>query len=339
MSRKGFALVELLTLGVVVLVLVGVLMLFGAGTRNSGRLGEDLNRLRFHAWATDAYARDHDDRFWSFASQNISDAPGEALGIINRLTGRSLEVDGRGWLPHVIFSHLVLADALGLQIPDARFISSGDEVLLTWASDPEHYDQLGVPAPDFPVVPYSSSFETAPAFWSWPWAGERAISPAPQSQNLWYVPYNAQLGPRSRSEVVYPSVKIHVFPEFAWNHAVPSGAPSGFTYPFFGYPNAQLTLLFADGHVAVGRSSSINGGFLPTVPQVIFPPRTRYVPRAWDPPTVSGEESDIVLMPGRFTSNGLGGRDRGPEVAPVVPPYRAPAWGNLAPPQELSSMP
>lgn len=320
-SERGVVLREMIAVAGVLGVSACVLLVGASESRRSAGLAGDKNKLRWHAEMTDAYAGAHDDRYWTFSEPRVGDTSAEAIEIINRLSGRAEPIDvPRNWLPHVTYSNLALADWLGLQIPDERFISSGDEFLLTWASDPEHYDQLGIPAPDSEGTPYKSSFVQPPAFWSYPWSGDLAVQSATQSHKLYYVSHNTQLGGRRTSEVEFPSHKVFLHDQHDRHFSSRLPTNPTRTQLFFGYEGARIPILFADGSVRVTRSGNTNIGWVPSAPRSPSGSRYLYRPAEWDPITASGEEYDIVRAWYRYTRGGLRGLDIGPQSTEGLDP-------------------
>src|SRR5262249_59820141 len=74
------------------------------------------------------------------------------------------------WIPHILYSHLVLADYLGRSLPWNAMISSEDGNRRRWAADPACFDQgcflpnQPEPSPESRRWPYSASFIMGPAF-------------------------------------------------------------------------------------------------------------------------------------------------------------------------------
>src|SRR5690606_34182424 len=134
-------------------VLSAVLLIMGDSSRRSARLGDDQANLRRIGSLTRSYASDFADQMWAFswrpgnytthhpdlqfAVNNLDAAAKQAVAIMrDRSTLTNLSVIS-AWLPHIIYSHLVLQDYADLDLPDPLFISSGDRHKLQWAADPQ----------------------------------------------------------------------------------------------------------------------------------------------------------------------------------------------------------
>ena len=306
----------------VFVVAVCLFSVFSAESRRQGGLAEDEDKLRWLAQATDAFAAAHNDQFWGLQGSTAPEAAVEAVLIIRAQSGRpELPFQGN-WVPHVLYNYLALASWLNLDLPDERFISSGDEKLLLWASDPANWNQHGEAAPRSPLSPYRTSFQMPPAYWSYPWSGSNAIANASQGHSLYIIPSSVQLGPRSRSEVRFPGHKVLLHDSHARHFPVLSGDGVTMVQPYFGYDVARIPLLFADGSVRVTETSETNRGWNPRSSVGVM--RYFYDPQRWEQGTISGAAREIVTGHYRYTRNGLSGLDVSPRprVAPSMPGRR-----------------
>jgi type II secretory pathway pseudopilin PulG len=181
----AFALVELATVVAVSVVIAVILALSSGDARRRARLAGSIANLQQFAAGTQAFAADHDDRVWSYswragemhagfpvATDDIQAAGFQAIEILRRRTGRTDLQPVTGWLPHVFYSHLVLADYLDWSLPSKVLVSSDDLNRLMWQADPLNYFNL-TNRPNYPAadnagkrVPYSSSYEIGPSFFS-----------------------------------------------------------------------------------------------------------------------------------------------------------------------------
>lgn len=340
--RRGFALIEVLVVAVVSLVGVALLLAAASDTRRQARLGDDIANLRqFGVW-TGSYAADHQDLYWSFSwkkgysksqwpdlnaqAQGSDLAAGAAQGvdILRRLAGRTDILPITGWLPHVGFSHLPLAEYLGAPLPNLAGISPADEYRLKCARDPHGFDAgLYSPSPPFPGSngpkrwPYSASFSIGVGFFDGSRIGAR-LHQVGLAHNQFSVPNPSVvvLGSRQQSEVAFPAVKVFMHDTHARHFGV--------RQPYCTHEQARLPLLFGDGGVTVRSASESNLGWQPNSPTSSTNTNLIYTPDTWEPPTMSGAPTELVLGRYRWTrgcpANMLAGRDfDGPEACPPLP--------------------
>ena len=304
----GFVIREAVVVFVVLLIAVSLLLLAAGEVRRHGGLVEDEDKLRWHGQTTGLYANANDDRFWSFASTRVDEASIEATNIINRLRtdGGSMNPPS-SWVPHILYNHLALADWLNLPLPDERFVSTGDEVLLNLHADPLYYGH----GPTYRTLRFGTSFETPPAFWSNPWSGSDAISNAATRHNLYYIGSGVRFGAHRVGVVRFPGQKIQLHDSHGWHF--PIQTPVGDRVPYYGRLDATLPLLFVDGSVRVLSTGETNRGWNPYAPASRSGVLFRYSPTSIEPPTVTGEIDEIVHARYRYTRGGLEGLDIGPE--------------------------
>src|SRR5262249_13309610 len=115
------------------------------------------------------------------------------------------------WIPHLSFTHLVLPDYLGSELPCRFAVSPEDRYRLLWAGDPAGFDQgryMPSPwtgAPEQKIWPYSSSYEIGPAFFAQDSASPIGLSQAGVHNQSYWTGSNGTLGLRRIDEVAYPS--------------------------------------------------------------------------------------------------------------------------------------
>jgi hypothetical protein len=237
----------------------------------------------------------------------------------------------RGWAPHVLYNHLVLADYLGDALPGDMFVSPGDAPRLSWrravTQDPNDPN-----TPFFNLVcrpggtdnptkrwPYSSSYEMQPSFYS-----PDALMSTPQgvvptvaqdpSGHRYYLIGNSLtvLGHRRMDEVRYPSHKAMLYET--------NQRFFGSRELFFMYPEARVPVLTADGSAGVRSIARANLGFQPNSPSNSLPTRVNYVPETtWEAPTANGGATEFVYGVIRWTRSGLRGRDFAGTEVPWAP--------------------
>lgn len=323
--RRGFALLELAVVVAVLAVLGALLIVGGERTRRTGRLGDDLSKLRQIGVGTASYVADNADLLPTYSwragvnyPENPYGAPptdmqaaaDQAVWLIRTLGERDDLERITAWIPHILYGHLPLVAYLGRGAPDKLFISSGDVWRGRWADDPDCFRQ-GCFQPHQPPGsgsqamrwPFSASFVQVAAVFE----SNNALSQDGLGHQMYLVGSGAAWGGQSASAIAFPSQKVVVHDQSAWHfgarayHAV--------------HDQARLPLLFGDGGVHVRAAADANPGWIPTLPRSPVPTRYLYQPGPWEPPTLSGTGSDMLAGRFRWTRGGLAGRDfGGPEV-------------------------
>ena len=333
----GLVLVELAAAVAIVAVLAALLLIAAGESRRQSSLGDNLANLKQFASATGSYAADNDDRMWAFswqagvnygfggiASTSYEAAANQAVEIIRRRANRPDLAPIAGWFPNVTGSHLVLLDYLGTAQPERFVAGPEDWQRLLWQTsvvpDWNGYFRL-VPNVERPPGtsnadkrwPYSSSYAIPPAFLS-PDARSRAPSYNAVTQGPTHTSFlvttSTPLGGRRLSEVRHPAQKVMLYEEYQ-RHFGPQTL-------FFGYPEARIPIMLADGSAAVRRTADANRGFQPDSPTSNSFTFINFAPASWEPRTLSGAASQTVTAYYRFTRSGLRGRDFGGREVPWV---------------------
>lgn len=315
-SCRGFVLAEALaTIGLLV-VLVALLAVATSDTRRRSQLAGTVGNLRQIGAGHAAFASDNDNKVCTFQSATLEAAQVEAVEILRRLSGRPNLPPITSWVPHILYSHLVLQDYLGQPIPSKLFTSPGDTTRLAWQRDPLNIDNLpnrplgGSPSTNY-RWPYSSSYELGPAFYAPDRSvGQQQTISQSTGHNLYIVPPGVVFGNRRFSEVSFPANKA-----FMWESHQRFFGPR---QPYFGLPEARVPMLMADLSVGVRCTQDSNRGFQPNSPQSLSPTIYTYQPdTGWEPPVMANPpgSGDVVQGVYRWTRAGLPGRDfGGPEV-------------------------
>ncbi len=336
-TRRGAALVEVVVATAVVCVVLAIFMVAGSDSRRSASVSESLNNLKQFAWAGSAYAGDCNERFWTFswtASDNPTGHPfvddnaaaaAQAIDIIQRRTNINIQQVST-WIPHILYSHLVLADHLNLKLPMAWSVAPGDDKRASWqrcASEPDpNQCFLTLPPGQRPTDGssndllrwmVSTSYQIGPSFISRDMRGPVELTLQSALTNHYtYTINGSPLGNRLMSQVAFPSRKVMLWDQYQRHF--------GDRIAYYAYPEARVPLLMADGSAVVRATSESNLGFYPNIPANPNPLAFNYVPRPWEPPTLSG--SSVQLMTGYYgwTRGGLAGRDFGaPEACTGQP--------------------
>jgi Tfp pilus assembly protein FimT len=322
--RSGFALVEVVVAAVVVGVLLAVFTLAGVDSRRVASLGDSINNLQQFAGASAAYTADCADRFWAFswragttpsaypdlqfAVTDLDAAANQAVDIMRRRANPNMP-RMTSWVPHILYSQLVLVDQLNLKLPLAWAVSPGDATRVAWQQWPNN--PVPLPSPGDPTSlrwVYSSSFEVGPAFWAHDQrSGSTFTVEQGTTHNQFTFPtIDMPLGDRVMTDVRYPSAKAMMWDSHQRYF--------GNRVAYFGYPEARVPVLTVDGSVLVRATSESNNGFLPNNPTSPFWATYTYSPQTYEPPALSGVGSNVKGQY-RWTRGGITGRDFGfPEV-------------------------
>ncbi len=319
-THRAFTLIELLVVIAIIALLIGVLLPALGEARRAARIAVDLSKMKQVGTATNSYGADYHDKLFSFTwragktyssllpafatapvgpTGNIQAAANQALDILHRRADRTdMSTPIGNWIPHILYSHLVLQDYLGSVLPERLVASTADRQLQLWQSDPKGFDAgLFQPCPvtSFPAPvadrrwPYSSSFQVTTSSFD----DSVGRDPATVARRIVhgglhynYDTTNCVVGNRKLADVGYPGQKVHMHDQFARHF--------GKRQLHFAYPEARVVLLFMDGSSSVRLTSDANKGWHPRTPAAFPPaiPAYMYQPRAWEPPTLSGNPSD-----------------------------------------------
>lgn len=327
-SSRAFTLIELLVVISIIALLVSILLPALSQARKTARATICQANLQQFGVGYNSYAADFEDRIASFTWKAGEDygfggsgggatqaAANQAIDIIRRRTGRTDLQPIRLWIPHVLYSHLVMNDYLGHRLPEKMVVCPEDRYRLLWQKDPEGFGSL--PESERPAGsgndlkrwPYSSSYELAPAAYSFDTAvnGRNTTSQHGLDHNHYYGS-ELPMGDRKLTAVSFPDRKVLMQDSQQRHYDVDM---------FYAYPQAKMPLLFFDGHVATHRTSDGNLGFRPNQPTSNAPSVIRYVPDSWESPTLSGRTGDTVMGQYRWTRGGLRGVDVGGEEITV----------------------
>lgn len=349
LKSKGFTLVELLVVIAIIALLVSILLPSLASARFTAKQQLNQANLNQFSTATHSYASEFKDRIWAFtsapqttfgdlrpvATDEVASAARQAVDIIRRRAPNYQDFPlPTAWIPHILYSHLVLLDYLAARMPEPMVISPLDRVRSDWQQralpDPH---PLGAELTTLLTSPrwmYSSSYTPSIATFTPDKESNaggyvRSIDWG-QFQSVTGTGSGYPLGNRKISDIAFPGQKVHMYEYIQRTPNNKKDAP--FVYPF-----AKITVNTFAGQVQVIDMQKANpGGF--TRPNAntnsasgVIRATISYVPNlnAGDPlwPGRAGQDQGVYTY-FRHTVGGLKGIDFGGTEVFLGPPAPLP---------------
>jgi prepilin-type N-terminal cleavage/methylation domain-containing protein len=328
---SGFTLIELLVVIMIIVLLIGILLPALSKARASGRFTICMTNLQQQGVATHSYTADFQDKIYSFtitqatrmrlsyadlqaqaAGTDLAAASAQAIDIIRRRTSRDSGPTMMPvitlWIPHVLYSHLVLQDYLASRLPEKLVVCPEDRNRTRW----QNWQQFNANA-FAPLQPNG----TVQANWRWPYSTSYQIVPAAYSndsikqgstvmQATSHSTYQQvgnplrqnELGKRKLFQVMFPSQKVQLYEDEARHYRK--------QYGFYAADSSNIPVLHFDQHAGMAKSAEMLWGFNPGAPRG-GPTFMTYTPQPWEAPSPAGSYRGKC----RWTRAGLQGVDFG----------------------------
>jgi hypothetical protein len=323
----------------IIALLIGILLPALGEARRTGKLTICISNMKQLGVATGSYGADYTNRIFAFTwranqtylmaddngnlvpttmpNNDVGAGARQAVDIMRRRADR-VGPNGmpliNGWIPHVLYTHLVIQDYLASRLPEKMVICPEDGFRSNWQIDPaEKFDNgFWLPLQPDPTPinrrwPYSASYQTVPASYD---RLQSDFTPGAQTgriyqggtHNLYYVPISCRVGDLRIEDAEFPGNKVQMQDSHQRHF--------GNDHPYYGLQQCRQPLLLFDASVSVRLTADSNPGWRPPTPN--FPCQTfNYQPQSYEYPTTSGNATDFCKGYYRWTRGGLKGIDYG----------------------------
>jgi prepilin-type N-terminal cleavage/methylation domain-containing protein len=310
MERKGFTLIELLVVIAIIALLISLLLPALGKWRESGRLLVSQINMRELNTANATYATQFADKVASFTwsagqtpsgeivgngilpipNEDLAAAARQAVNIIRKRTGEDTFPIITGWIPHVLYSHLVIQDFIDQRLPAKLVVSPEDRNRLLWQDTVAFRQNAFAPFQEDGTDQlnwrwsYSSSYQFVPASYS-PDVSRPGLDTIGQGgqHNQYTQPTPGTLGKRKASDVRYPSQKVYIFDGQA-RHRFGQKREYHYTFPTTKQP---LQMFDGSNNLVTTNRTTLGGdptGYSASNPGAWAPIAIEYVPRDWEAP-------------------------------------------------------
>lgn len=330
LRSRGFTLIELLVVIAIIALLIGILLPALGEARRQGKLAICNSNYHQVATATGTYSADFQDRMFAFtwrankpfeippgtvgiptaAATDVIAAAIQATSIIQHRGNRTDFPVPANWIPHVLYTHLVLQDYLAARLPEKMVVCPEDQHRLNWQIDPKVRFDSGFWLPFQPAQspenkrwPYSASYQVVPASYDRTSIPTNRISQNFNSTSTYTIPGLAVLGGAKLGDVEFSALKVQMHDE--------EHRHFGKNKYYYGETIARQYVLLYDGSARQIKTKEANPGWVPTTPTTNAFTQMTYTPDPWDAPTSTGAAAVLVKGYYRWTRGGLKGVDFG----------------------------